>query len=135
MPKTKPTLTDLANPVRHYTCKDGRQIPYKPLTLRNLAEIEAQHGAIIPFLQRALEGGEITPMLALIEIAVKNADPSLEPADLFLAGDFRDDGDAANLLLAILRDSGLIQESNDPKNDALPNPTGQASTPSPSSTV
>lgn len=136
MPKPKPTLVELANPVRHHTCKDGRRIPYKPLTLRNLAQIEAEHGPIIPFLERALQGGEITPALILIQTAVHNADPQLDPADLFLAGDFRENGDAVNLLLAIMRDSGFLQEvPNNPKNDDPPNPTGPPSTPSPSNTA
>lgn len=125
MPKAK--LTDLANPVRYYKTKHGDQIPYKPLTLRNLAEIEVQHGDINSFLARVAQG-EITPALVLLETAAKNADPNINIGDLFVVGDMREGADAYNLLMQILADSGFEVQQGNP-NDAQPNPTGRPSTP------
>jgi hypothetical protein len=103
-------LTVLANPPRVVQLR-GRAVTWLPLTLRDLAAIEAQHGSITEFFQSALEG-HITPILKIITLAIQKANPNLsedEIADMFQAGDILSpDAPGAKLLQEILAESGLV---------------------------
>jgi len=106
------TLTTLANPPREFQLR-GQVITWLPLTLRDLAAIEAKHGSITDFFTRAVQG-HITPILEIITTAVLKANPALDPehiADLFSAGDIMSqNAPAAQLLQEILEASGLVAE-------------------------
>jgi hypothetical protein len=121
MAKAK-TLSTLANPTRSFQLPNGETIPWKPLTLANLAELENEFGSLNDFLQ-ALTNGHITPMLAIITKAIQNANPHLDHntiATLFRAGDIAENKPAHQLLMQILQESGFtqaeLQKKQNPQN-------------------
>jgi hypothetical protein len=111
------TLTTLANPPREFRLRE-QTITWLPLTLRDLAEIEAKHGSISDFFTRAVQG-HITPILEILTTAIRKANPTLDPehiADLFSAGDILSgQAPAAQLLQEILTESGLVAEQIEKK--------------------
>lgn len=102
-------LIDLANPVR-VSNVNGREVRWKPLTLADLAAIEAEHGNIVQFFQSAIDGS-ITPILVILHRAIANAVPDVTiegVGGMFLAGDLLgDSAPAATLLQEIMEGSGL----------------------------
>ncbi len=101
-------LTTLANPVRSVEIR-GRTFKWKPLTLYNLAQLEADYGSLQDFFTRATEG-HIEPVLRILTIACQNADPSTDEEHIgsaILAGDLQQDGIVTNWLIDILQESGL----------------------------
>ncbi|BCW95082.1 MAG: hypothetical protein KatS3mg018_0564 [Fimbriimonadales bacterium] len=114
MPKSKTALRDLANPVREFVCRGGRNIPYKPLTLRQLAELETRHGSIDALMGR-IAAGEVGAMLALIESAVRGAGFEGDVGEMFVLGDLQEGGDAYNLLMEILGASGFVVDTGQKK--------------------
>jgi hypothetical protein len=106
------TLTTLANPPREFKLRE-QTITWLPLTLRDLADIEAKHGSIADFFTRAVQG-HITPILEILTTAIRKANPTLDTeqiAEMFSAGDIMSqNAPAAQLLQEILEASGLVTE-------------------------
>jgi len=119
--KTK--LSTLANPKRTFNLR-GRTITWRPLTLADLAEIEAEYESLTEFFNRATEGS-VRAVLAILSRALDTSPE--EVGNLFLAGDFKDGEPAHQLLLQILECSGIITTTE--KKEPEPNPTGHESTP------
>jgi hypothetical protein len=111
------TLTTLANPPREFNLRE-QTITWLPLTLRDLAEIEAKHGSIADFFTRAVQG-HITPILEILTTAIRKANPAIDPeqiAEMFSAGDILSgQAPAAQLLQEILTESGLVAEQIEKK--------------------
>lgn len=115
-------LSTLANPQREFTLR-GQTLKWRPLTLADLAEIEAEYGSINEFFNRATEGS----VRAILDILARALNTTIEEAGkLFLAGDFRENAPAHQFLMQILEASGII--TTDEKKEPEPSQTGQEST-------